>query len=325
VQNGFGTGANAGALRGGGFDYALIDVDNPYRPQDFYPGTTNLSWAAYPDANVAGTTGDASRLKLTKVIGTAAASASTSKHGIDAGSNTGTIWGNGPISATANYGKAGVELTCGSCHDPHGNGNYRILKPMPDGATGPSGFTGVAIADSGPTGKVYTTDNYWAVDNKDATIPKSTAYYPIGSATARANQTSFIQGIGAWCSTCHSRYAAPQGSWGTSSGDAVFTYRHTSDMNYSTILSNTSYVRNGYPSSPSETRTCVQCHVAHGTNATMSGFADGSVGNAGQNPDGTSNAQPSKLLRVSERGTCRMCHTQAMYGTGATGTTGPTP
>jgi cytochrome c553 len=47
----------------------------------------------------------------------------------------GTAWGNGAFSSTANAGPD-VTLSCVSCHNPHGNGLYRILRPLPDPATG---------------------------------------------------------------------------------------------------------------------------------------------------------------------------------------------
>ncbi len=46
------------------------------------------------------------------------------------GAADGVAWGNGPNSATA-YAGPEVELECGTCHNPHGNGQYRILNPIP--------------------------------------------------------------------------------------------------------------------------------------------------------------------------------------------------
>ena len=43
---------------------------------------------------------------------------------------TGIAWGNGPDSATA-YAGPSVKMDCTSCHNPHGNGQYRILKDAP--------------------------------------------------------------------------------------------------------------------------------------------------------------------------------------------------
>lgn len=166
-------GAGALPLRGGGFSFALINSAAP-------TGQT----ATF--SNVAG---------VIPVL--TAGVATTSSHTINGAA--GTAWGNGTTGTGAS-----VNLTCGSCHDPHGNGNYRILKPIPtqSGAT-----VGAAIADAAV--KTYTTTNYWKVDD--------------------ASSTAYIANVSAWCTTCHTRYLAPSGSGSTASGDAVFTYRHKSN------------------------------------------------------------------------------------------------
>jgi hypothetical protein len=179
-------------------------------------------------------------------------SETTSSHTADG--TIGTAWG----SDTASAGVA-VPLRCSSCHDPHGNGNYRILKALPN----TSAVTPVAIADAAT--KVYTTTNYWKVDD---------TYAP-----------GYIANVSAWCSSCHTRYLATEGSAGSPTGSDYFQYRHTSDGK----------TQGG--------RGCIQCHVSHGSNATM-GTLSGNVGN----PDGTATLGDSKLLRIDNRGTCVMCH-----------------
>jgi predicted CXXCH cytochrome family protein len=42
----------------------------------------------------------------------------------------GTVWGNGP-QGQGNAGASGVSLECTNCHNPHGNGQYRILNTLP--------------------------------------------------------------------------------------------------------------------------------------------------------------------------------------------------
>jgi doubled CXXCH domain len=42
----------------------------------------------------------------------------------------GTVWGNGP-QGQGNAGSTGVTLECTNCHNPHGNGQYRILNTLP--------------------------------------------------------------------------------------------------------------------------------------------------------------------------------------------------
>jgi predicted CXXCH cytochrome family protein len=218
----------AGALRGGGFAYALIDSANP--SGNGYVGEV-------------------------PVRGTLAAT--TSSHSIDESSQT--AWGNGAISATANYGET-MPLRCGSCHDPHGNGNYRILKPIPDESGAASGVT---IADAAT--KVYTTENYWTAEDEEA--------------------PSFIANASAWCATCHTRYLAPAKSARNDSGDAIFKFRHR-----------TNQTSQGSP-------TCAQCHVAHGSNASM-----GTYSTSVNEPDGSAADGASRLLRIDNRGVCQMCH-----------------
>ena len=297
VQNGTsGLGATKGALRGGGFEYSLIGADAATKTLG-----TQMSYGI-PGIN--------------QVIPIGASEATTSKHQID-GVTSGTMWGNGAISATANVGKAAVKLECGSCHDPHGNGNYRILKPVPvdagaqvareiakaipevpeDPSTTTIEFKAAvpALMSAGPAGivipdaavKTYTTTNYWNVADRTVPLIKG------GTAPLATEADGYIANVSQWCATCHSRYLASAGAAGgadykTSSGDAVFTYRHTSSRTDRAGVSRPN---------------CIQCHVSHGSNAAMAGTS------VGLNPGDT--AAPlgaSRLLRVDQRGTCVMCH-----------------
>ena len=295
VKDGVNAYTNA-ALRGGGFQNAKIDGAGANKTMGTVPGAHGLPIAsegvpALPGASVA----------------------VTSKHQID-GNTPGTIWGNGAISATVNPGKAGVTLECGSCHDPHGNGNYRILKPIPVDAgtltqtvispetTSATGVvtpaelsapaTGVKILDA--TTKVYTTTNYW--DVTDRNVPNV-----VGAALATTETDGYITNIAQWCSTCHTRYLAGANSYKTpltdpttGAVDAVFTYRHRSNRNNSAGVSRPN---------------CIQCHVSHGSNVSMEGDAA-----AASYPGGATLASTdagygdSRLLRVNNRGTCVMCH-----------------
>ena len=300
-----GKGPAGAALRGGGFSYALI----------------NGAAGREDDGQLAGL--DRSRLwrwesrvhRWRALPG----SAVTSKHQID-GTTAGTMWGNGAISATVNPGKAGVTLECASCHDPHGNGNYRILKPIPndagtlvqttitaakvvvdDPASPPwmqsknsaaaelsAPATGVNIPDA--TSYKYTTANYWSVT--DLNVPKVN----VGTVNTPDLTDGYIANVSQWCATCHTRYLAGSGSYLTNSGDAVFTYRHRSNRNNKAGVSRPN---------------CIQCHVSHGSNVTMGGAATkvpfpGAAATSGG--DAVTTSVDSRLLRVNDRGTCVMCH-----------------
>ncbi len=99
------TDTQLGALRNGGFDQARIGVPARYR---YGTGMTNF----YGKVSVG------------------AAADVTSSHIPALGGLTqpGIAWGNGANGT--GIGPA-VSLSCGSCHNPHGNGQYRILNPLP--------------------------------------------------------------------------------------------------------------------------------------------------------------------------------------------------
>jgi predicted CXXCH cytochrome family protein len=124
------TGTVLGALRGGGFNYALIDSSSAAR---IINSRTTLS---------RGHVG---------VLATTVKQAATSAH-----SGTGTVWGNGPNSASPNVGATGVDLECTGCHNPHGNGQYRILNTTP-GASWTNGATSAATSLATPIGAGATT------------------------------------------------------------------------------------------------------------------------------------------------------------------------
>ena len=169
--------------------------------------------------------------------GTLVSGAVTSEHaadGIVGGQDQDRIWGSGPVnSAEDDYGVL-VDLECGDCHNPHGNGNYRLLRGNPDGMENEATAPAVNVTDQSPV--VYeithTASNY-----RDMT----------DYATPTANE------IGEWCGQCHTRYWAATGAGHNDSTDNVFAFRHTTDG------------LNG---------SCFACHVAHGTSSTMGTYSD---------------------------------------------------
>ena len=242
----------AGALRGGGFGQSVID--------------TALTGAGSTGAN------------LGKIGALTAFAPTTSAHDIG---TAGTSWGLGNISAGVSAGTS-VTLNCGSCHDTHGNGKYRILKPTPENAyTGAytgitpnvAAMSNVSIADTtnAATGYVYTTSDYW---------------HPEDTSTGN----TYIANVSSWCTSCHTRYLAGSGSGSANSGDGIFMYRHQAN--------GTTFAGTG-----STSPTCVQCHVAHGSNATT-----GTNGAAIPMPGGTTAGRDSSLLRINNRGVCEKCH-----------------
>lgn len=110
-----------GALRNGGFIEARIDSGAPVRVS--YPRNAALDISQRPHVGVL-------------PAGEPVKSAHMDLHGITAGiADFGIAWGNG-----ANNSGVGptLSLGCATCHNPHGNGQFRILNPIPtDGTTGP--------------------------------------------------------------------------------------------------------------------------------------------------------------------------------------------
>ena len=269
--------ADSGALRGGGFETARIDTDDP----TLSPATVTI--AALP------------------LLG---AEATQSKHSIDHSSQT--AWAYGPIDPLDNAGLAAFPLACGKCHDPHGNGNYRILRTIPadtvstrsavpawwvklwDDTNADGKITtgeDVFLDDESP--KQYSTTDYWNFTYTDQ-------WYDT-NADGRADTETSGRRVGQWCTTCHTRYLAPSGAYDVDSGDAVFKFRHATDPS----------TRSASATSPARPKSCLQCHVAHGSNATM-GTDSGAV----ELPDGSAGTgvSDSRLLKMNNRGICQKCH-----------------
>ena len=244
--HGAGGSGGTGALRAGGFAYARI----------------NSTDASLPAAG-----GDS--IGTSTILPIAAASAAqpvTSAHTVDG--TAGTLWGNGALNSGAGGTVGSYNLACGSCHDPHGNGNFRTLRPSPTG----SGAAAVNVPDeTGPATtapRAYSTTDYLR---------------PFGGLTG----TGAGQNISNWCATCHTRYLAGGSS---SSGDTIFAFRHQVDTTAAT----------------SSAPECTTCHAAHGTNASSAGLNSGSVpwpGGGAATP-----ATNSRLLKMDNRGICQKCH-----------------
>jgi cytochrome c553 len=303
-----------GAVRNGGFDEARLDSSHPTRLLLSFGASTGQKFTALVPVASSGQPVTSAHLNLDGTTGGGVVS-------------QGIAWGNGAAGSGAG---PTVALTCASCHNPHGNGKFRILNPIPaPEATGgtftPVAAPGVTVTDSAlgtpdaSTG-AYPTRNYTVKPGAFATEVTGSAtsgdYWrrctPTWDNCTGANRgdkpnglTTFRGEISAWCSTCHSRYLAGGGSASYESGpligDPIFAFRHTTNP------------------SPE----CTQCHVGHGSNAGM----DGTFSNSFPYPDDTALAPSfsgsSRLLKIDNRGTCQACHdpTDTITVDGTTNTT----
>lgn len=306
-----------GALRAGGFDQARIASTTPARI--FQTGSALNVWA--------------------KVSVSAAAADVTSSHlnlpenGLSAPS---VAWGNDGIGTGAG---PTVTIGCASCHNPHGNGQYRILNPVPTPSTTTSGTfvpaaVGVTVTDAALPA-AGDMRNYTVIQVKGtAGTPSSFLLYAsqvisggysaasgdywhvrvpwndvAGSADAPngipSGLTPFNTQMEQWCTACHTRYHTEAGGPLDDSGDSIYRFKHQTTGR----------------------TTCTTCHVSHGSNARMEGpysvsmpFPDGSA--VSYSINGTTG--DSRLLKVDNRGTCQLCHDPT--GTVTAGTyTGPIP
>ncbi|HET9476591.1 MAG TPA: cytochrome c3 family protein [Dehalococcoidia bacterium] len=269
-------------LRAGGFDTARIDTTDPNNTLNAPP--SNIGVLAVPETV-------------------------NSWHEVD-GTTAGTMWGNGAIG-TVGAGPS-YALECISCHDPHGNGNYRILRTTPQG----SGGAGYAIPDTYPkAASDYTTTNYFNM-YFGGVAPANCPTTPLTDCVAPG--MSILYDTSKWCSQCHTRYyatgganyagnpggIAPAEGSRVDSGDAIFTYRHTSaGYGYS------EYPPGSTPAFKFSNRACITCHASHGSNASMPGAYSSSV----PWPDGSTvnpvnDTQRASLLKMDNRGICRKCH-----------------
>lgn len=262
-------------LRAGGFDTARINTTDP----------VNRLHPSYPPSTIG-------VLAVPQTV--------NSYHAID-GTTAGTMWGNGPIG-TAGAGPS-YALECTSCHDPHGNGNYRILRTVPEG----SGGAGYAIPDTYPkAASDYATPDYFNMyfgGVAPANPPAGTDPVP---------GQSILADTSAWCAQCHTRYLAarrapnPADASRENSGDAIFTFRHTSaGYGYSSTTGNASF----------NNRACITCHASHGSNSSMPGnpAAGTNYSSTVPWPDGSTvnpvnDTQRASLLKMDNRGICRKCH-----------------
>lgn len=216
---------------------------------------------------------------------------------------------NGTIASVGNYNWGTSTLTActaaSATSNQTCNGFTIVLGAAPASAyKAAAAITGIPDTTNA---KAYTTTNYWRAD--DHTYPGQVVD---ATTTAGATGTSaFIANTAQWCTTCHTRYlAANSTSRKYSSGDALFTYRHTSGA-----------IKEDSP-------TCLQCHVAHGSNAamgTVNGYSaqvntpnnrayDPATATwSGSEPVGgttvpASTLTSSKLLRADNRAVCLLCH-----------------
>ncbi len=188
----------------------------------------------------------------------------------DAQGTMGAAWGFGV--ARGSTASLPENLTCASCHDPHGSNNYRIIRENIAGSA-------VSVSQVDESAKDYTTEQ-WPDNVSNACVACHGAYH-----VTRANS---------------GENNADNGSGNADYGGDVSTYAHRIDMAYNyggnVDPEGTGYQGYTLPLTASKNVACQTCHLSHGTSASMTSLAT------------APNTSDSALLRLDNRGVCEVCH-----------------
>jgi predicted CXXCH cytochrome family protein len=271
-----------------------------------------------------------------------------SSHGVQGlGGATFVRWGY--VNGTASDLTAMTSFTCTDCHDPHGSSNYRLLKDVVNGVT-VGGYVGT---NNTPAPYVISNEEGypsggWAKGDNGAA---QMAVYKPSYTSAQYAKTAPGKSMSAWCAACHTVYAESDSTYdydGTISGPKgnaqTMYHRHPIDVPLSVGTSPNAEDRSLITQlldnaalplemgsgllAPGATHadtkiwddrgnvTCLTCHRAHGTEATMEGWAASPLGTDGlpvlaTGPAIRNGVDPTfdaALLRMDNRGVCEACH-----------------
>jgi hypothetical protein len=208
-----------------------------------------------------------------------------------------------PVLSTAPGGNyPSGSMSCTSCHDPHGNANFRMLYGAGHVEAGNANFANAAPVAEGVNIEAATGE-------------------------AAANHTAYQGGMSAWCSNCHGNYhnnttqmRHPSGvAMGASIAQTYSLYNGTANQtggNAATAYlpdvpfedaSNTVTGTAG-PSATSQV-SCISCHRAHATSAPNIGRWDFAL--TFLDKDGVNSGSyriPDPYASSNQRSLCNKCH-----------------
>ncbi|MCB9365580.1 MAG: hypothetical protein H6508_00135 [Calditrichaeota bacterium] len=211
-----------------------------------------------------------------------------------------------PVSPGGNYPAA--SLGCTSCHDPHGNANYRLLYGAGDHAeAGNFNYTMAAPVAEGLGFGTTSNPVFETVDN----------------------HVAYKSGMSGWCANCHgnfhqnsTQHRHPSGvTMSTAIRNIYNTYNGTIDQNGGNAA--TAYIPQVAFEDPDMTIawtagpdvdsrvSCITCHRAHATSGQNSGRWDFNI--TVYEEDGVeSNSwvmpQPGNYGNDNQRSLCNKCH-----------------
>jgi cytochrome c553 len=242
------------------------------------------------------------------------------------------------VDATGNYPAtlgAGnkIVMDCGTCHDPHGSSNYRILKDVVYGVS-VGGYDGTGN-DPDPTPFVLSRETGFPQGGFRLHNPYA-GYVPNYTSAKYAVSPGGdpLKGMSGWCTGCHTVYMTKTSTYEAADGFGfVERHRHPINVPLTNFAGPRSLVVtdlpapmalahldgvNGSVGSGSVANTasdwieCLTCHNAHGASTTMTGWANVAdpandlrvnTGEGGVPP-----THDSALLKLDNRGVCETCH-----------------
>jgi len=295
-----------GTLNGGGFEFL---------------GTIT---AGTPDVHVQNPV-KSTHMDVTPNAATTAATATSDEPWGYAGTGaTRGDWANGTATGGTDPTNTGLRpdvtfigaLACASCHNPHGNTNYRMLN------ISVNGYAVNVKAKDGGTVRADEGGNR-GLEGTPVTGKYTQDYYYSGGQNLGATVTDSEANIASFCSACHTAYPSNSATTGLLA-NSVTHFRHKTEIALnatwvgcgSTCANATQNPEDGTApkfttklrladnaTTANEVVTCLTCHRAHGSAASMSGNALLGTGTQG---GGFTN--DSSLLYLDNRGVCEVCH-----------------
>ncbi|HUV29884.1 MAG TPA: hypothetical protein VMY05_02150 [Acidobacteriota bacterium] len=222
-------------------------------------------------------------------------------HNVDAPSKG--VGADATLLSSPGGGFPSSELGCSSCHDPHGNTNFRLLY-------------GVGVIQDG----LFTFTE---------AAPVAEGLSINSGVEANDSHTAYKSGMSAWCGNCHGDFHAPPGSkmvhpTDRALGGSIATnynlYNGTVDLTggaqataYLAAVpfedgANTTTSTAG-PSSGSSRVMCLTCHRAHGSSAPNAGRWDFNMTLLEEDGlESGSYAIPDPYASPNQRSLCNKCH-----------------
>ena len=248
-------------------------------------------------------------------------------------------WGGGAFGSTSSVDATGnypalygtgnkIVMDCGTCHDPHGSSNYRILKDIVNGVVVGGYDSSVSATDPAPTPFVVSNEVGYPAGGFRLHV-SYTGYVPdyTKAQYAKAPGSDATKGMTGWCAGCHTVYTAQTSKYQGADGFGfIDRHRHPVNVPLSNFAGPRSVVvtDNVLPldhaigashplvNKDADWVECLTCHNAHGASTIMTGYANVFDPANDNTPNSGIGGLPpvndSALLKLDNRAVCEACH-----------------